>query len=362
MSYINGKKFIVDIFGESHSGAIGVVINGIPPGVPVDIGDINAFLARRRPNGGVHSTTRRESDTAEMLSGCLNGVATGAPLAVIIRNADVRSADYENIKRAFRPSHSDYAAYVKYGGYNDYRGGGQFSGRLTAPLCIAGSIALKLLKERGIKVTAYISSVGQVKAKSYADYADIEKLLTEQKIEEIKSSLYPLLDKSAEEAIIEEIASAAREGDSVGGVIECAVTGLLPGIGEPLYDSLEGLIAKTVFAVPSVKGVEFGDGFGITSKRGSEANDPMYYDGERVRTYKNSNGGITGGISNGMPLTFRAAFKPVSSISKEQDTVDADKKKNVKIIIDGRHDACILPRAVPVVEAAAACVLLDLIL
>jgi chorismate synthase len=437
MAFISGKNFIIDIFGESHSKALGVVINGIPSGTPVDISEINAFLARRRPSAAVHSTARRESDKAVVLSGLLDGKATGAPFCVIIENADARSSDYEKLRTTFRPSHSDYAAYVKYGGYNDYRGGGQFSGRLTAALCAAGSIALSVLRERGIEITAYLSSVGGVRAASYLDGGGTEELSSE-KIREIKSAVYPLLDKSYEKAIIEEISAAAAEGDSVGGVVECVVTGLPAGVGEPIYDGLEGSIAKLIFAIPAVKGIEFGRGFGISEMRGSAANDAIYYDenlrgklserdlkndenkdlnlsecglkadeirgieprecgaksgevkglnlsecglkkGEvkglnlsergglndaknRIRTRTNNNGGINGGISNGMPIFFRTAIKPVPSIAIEQDTVDIENGENTKLIIPGRHDSCIAPRAVPVVEAAAACVLLDFLL
>jgi chorismate synthase len=406
MAFISGKNFIIDIFGESHSRAIGVVINGIPPGTPLDGAEIDAFLARRKPSNAVHSTARKERDRAVVLSGLLDGRATGAPLCIIIENADTRSSDYEKLRTNFRPSHSDYAAYVKYCGHNDYRGGGQFSGRLTAALCAAGSVALSILSARGIEITAYLASVGGVRAVSYLDGAEG---LTSEKIREIKSAVYPLLDKSYEKAIIEEISAAAREGDSVGGVVECVVTGLPAGVGEPIYDGLEGSIAKMIFAIPAVKGIEFGRGFGVSEMRGSAANDAIYYeenscenptergglDGKkaneirgidplkfgcldgvkkqekcgglddiknRIKTRTNNNGGITGGISNGMPILFRTAIKPVPSISKEQDTVDIESRKNTKLTIHGRHDSCIAPRAVPVVEAAAACVLLDFLL
>ncbi|MDR1906103.1 MAG: chorismate synthase [Clostridiales bacterium] len=362
MSSLSGKKYTIDIFGESHSRAIGVVIGGVPAGTPIKVEDIDAFLSRRRPSDGVHSTTRREKDAAEILSGVLDGFATGAPIAVIIENADTRSSDYESLKGVFRPSHSDYAAYVKYGGFNDVRGGGQFSGRLTAPLCAAGSIALNILRGRGVEVTAYISRVGAAKALSYKEVGDVEAFFTADKIREIKSAECPLLDKSRKDAIIEEIAAAAKVGDSVGGIIECVITGLPAGVGEPNYDGLEGLISKILFAVPAVKGVEFGVGFDISAMRGSVANDALYFDGDRVKTRTNNCGGITGGISNGMPITFGAAFKPVPSIYAEQDTIDIKNRKNTKLSISGRHDACIVPRAVPVVEAAAACALLDLLI
>jgi chorismate synthase len=381
---------MVDIFGESHSRAIGAVVNGLKPGTPVDIAEINAFLARRRPSAAVYSTARRETDRAAILSGVLNGRATGAPIAMMIENADTRSADYEKLRTVFRPSHSDYAAFVKYGGYNDFRGGGQFSGRLTAALCAAGGIALGVLKRRGIEITAYIAAVGGVKAASYRDAGtDIGRTLCGGKIREIKSSAYPLLDKSPETAIIEEIRAASAAGDSVGGVIECAVTGLPAGVGEPVYDGMEGALAKMIFAIPAIKGVEFGAGFAAAEMRGSAANDAMYFNGgdggtefsdsaargdsenspprfgdgtgKTVATRTNNNGGITGGISNGMPVLFRTAVKPVPSIALEQDTVDIESGKNTKLVISGRHDSCIVPRAVPVIEAAAACVILDLL-
>ncbi|MDR2091406.1 MAG: chorismate synthase [Clostridiales bacterium] len=439
MAFICGKNFIIDIFGESHSKAMGVVINGIPAGTPIDLDEIAAFLARRRPSSAAHSTARRETDRPVVLSGLLDGRATGAPLCIIIENADARSSDYEILKSAFRPSHSDYAAYVKYGGYNDYRGGGQFSGRLTAALCAAGSVALSVLRARGVEIAAYLASVGRVRAVSYLDGGGIEGL-NREKIAEMKSAVYPLLDFSYETAIIEEITAAARDGDSVGGVVECVVTGLPAGIGEPVYDGIEGSIAKLIFAIPAVKGIEFGGGFKLSEMRGSAANDAIYYEEKNpekntacgnsvsnpergtacgnsvsnperdaacgnsvsnpekntayfnpasnseksgvcrenglnpekrgaqtgakadVKTKTNNNGGITGGISNGMPILFRTAIKPVPSIAKEQDTIDAASGKNTKIVIPGRHDSCIVPRAVPVIEAAAACALVDFLL
>ncbi|MDR3292759.1 MAG: chorismate synthase [Clostridiales bacterium] len=361
MSSSIGKNYTVDVFGESHSAAIGVVIGGVPAGTEIDRGRINAFLERRRPSAGVHSTARRETDEIEILSGVLDGRATGAPLAAIIRNADTRSSDYGLLKSVMRPSHSDYAASVKYGGYNDYRGGGQFSGRLTAPLCIAGSIALDLLQKRGIEVTAYLAAIGSVHAPSYKEYgAKVADILTETKREELRLSALPFLDASYTKAAEDEIKAARSAGDSVGGIIECVVTGLPVGVGEPLYDSLEGVLSKVLFSIPAVKGVEFGSGFNIAEMRGSVANDRMYFESGAVKTRTNHNGGITGGISNGMPVTFRVAVKPVPSIAIEQDTVDIAAKKDTKLAIGGRHDACIAPRAVPVIEAAAACVLYDL--
>lgn len=369
MASLSGKNFIVDIFGESHSKALGAVISGVPAGTRIDGDGINAFLSRRRPNSAEYSTKRRESDNAIILSGVSRGFATGAPIAIIIENTDTRPGDYQQSGEtcdgrpapiAFRPSHADYPAFVKYGEYFDYRGGGQFSGRLTAPLCAAGAIALGILKQRGIDITAYIASIGRVDAFSHLENPR-ERLLTAEKIGRIKSSGYPLLDKSLEPYIIEEIKTAAAAGDSVGGVIECAATGVPAGLGEPLYDSVEGTLARVLFAIPAVKGVEFGAGFKIASMRGSAANDAYYKEGETVKTRTNNNGGITGGITNGMPVVFRVAVKPTPSISAEQDTVDRGGAE-VKLKIAGRHDSCIVPRAVPVIEAAAACVILDFIL
>ncbi|MDR1940695.1 MAG: chorismate synthase [Clostridiales bacterium] len=357
-----GKNYVVDIFGESHSRAIGAVISGLPAGTDIDESQIRAFLDRRKPSSAAFSTKRREGDVFKILSGVLDGKSTGAPIALIIENADTRSADYESLKRTFRPSHSDYAAYVKYGGFNDYRGGGQFSGRLTAPLCAAGSIALSVLAKRGVEVVAYISSIGKTSAASYNGLSAALKELDCEKIREIKQADYPLLDKSRKDAIIKEIENAAKGGDSVGGVIECVIKGLPAGFGGAIFDGLESKLSAAIFGIPAVKGIEFGAGFGVSAMRGSAANDAMFFDGGVIVTRTNNCGGITGGISNGMPVTFRTAFKPVPSIALEQDTIDIDRRENTKIKIAGRHDSCIVPRAVPVVEAAAACVLLDILL
>lgn len=329
MSNSFGKLFHFSIFGQSHAPAIGVTIEGLPSGFEIDMEKLTAFLARRAP-GGRYATSRKEADAPEFISGLAKGKTCGAPLTAIIKNTNTRSSDYEYMRHIPRPGHADYTAMVKYGDSRDYSGGGQFSGRLTAPLCIAGGIAMQLLEKRGVSVSARILSIGGER--------DEEKM-------------FELIDR------------VRAEGDSVGGVIECVVSGLCPGVGEPMFDGLENRIAQAVFAVPAVKGVEFGAGFESANMRGSECNDPFYLDDEgNVRTRGNNHGGILGGISSGMPIVFRAAIKPTPSIAREQRSVNTEKAENCTLSVRGRHDPCIVPRAVPCIEAAAAAAVYDLIL
>lgn len=354
MSSYLGKNLKLSIFGQSHGPAIGVTVEGIPAGEKVDLEQLRGFLQRRAPGRSPLSTARREGDVPEMLSGLLNGVTCGTPLAAIIRNQDARSKDYEPLKDVPRPGHADFTAQRKYGGYQDVRGGGAFSGRMTAPLCIAGGIALQLLERRGVEVCAHIYSIGGVSDRPMdpmGEDAQVRKGLSR--------SDFPVLDKCAGERMQEEILSAGAAGDSVGGVVECMVTGLPAGLGGPLFDGLEGKLSLALFAIPAVKGVEFGEGFGCARLRGSENNDPFAVEDGRVVTRTNRAGGILGGISNGMPLMVRAAFKPTPSIAMEQDSVSLSRMEPEKLIVTGRHDPCIVPRAVPVVEAAVALVLLD---
>lgn len=336
---------------------MGAVIDGIPAGTVIDTEALARFMARRAPGSGPLSTPRRESDLPEIVSGTADGVCCGAPLCIIIKNTDARSADYERIRSVPRPSHADYPAYVKYGGHNDIRGGGQFSGRLTAPFCAAGGIALQLLEKRGIRVFSHILSVGGIKDEPFDPVSpDTERLgaLAGQRL--------AVLDPAAGERMAAEIKAAHADGDSVGGIVECMVTGLPAGVGEPIYDSLESLIASLVFSIPAVKGVEFGSGFAGSALRGSRNNDPYRVLDGRIVTSSNNSGGICGGISTGMPVLFRAAFKPTPSISRPQDSVLLEEMKDETLEITGRHDPCIVPRALPAVEAAAAMAVLDLML
>lgn len=312
------------IFGESHGPAIGVVLEGVPSGVEMDLDFIRAELQRRAPGKSALTTARKEADEPEILSGVFEGKTTGTPLCAVIRNTDTRSRDYAKLKNLPRPSHADYAGAVRYGGFNDYRGGGHFSGRLTAPLVFAGALAKLILREKGVSITSTISI------------------------------LEGTPDPSPEE--IEEIILAARKaGDSVGGAISCTVSGIDAGFGAPDFGcNAEGIFAQHLFAVPAVKGIAFGAGFGFSCMRGSEANDPFYIEEGRVRTRTNASGGINGGITNGMPIVFEVAIRPTPSIAMEQDTVDLAEKKNAKLVVEGRHDPCIVQRALPVVEAAAA--------
>ena len=336
---------------------MGAVIDGIPAGTVIDTEALARFMARRAPGSGPLSTPRRESDLPEIVSGTADGVCCGAPLCIIIKNTDARSADYERIRSVPRPSHADYPAYVKYGGHNDIRGGGQFSGRLTAPFCAAGGIALQLLEKRGIRVFSHILSVGGIKDEPFDPVSpDTERLgaLAGQRL--------AVLDPAAGERMAAEIKAAHADRDSVGGIVECMVTGLPAGVGEPIYDSLESRIASLVFSIPAVKGVEFGSGFAGSALRGSRNNDPYRVLDGRIVTSSNNSGGICGGISTGMPVLFRAAFKPTPSISVPQDSVLLEEMKDETLEITGRHDPCIVPRALPAVEAAAAMAVLDLMI
>lgn len=356
MSSIFGNKIKVSIFGQSHSEAIGVVIDGLPAAFRPDFNKISDFMARRSPAGKTGVTARHESDRFEIVSGLFEGALCGAPLCAIIRNTDVRSGDYDQIRRTPRPSHADYVAHVKYSGAEDYRGGGHFSGRLTAPLCFAGAIALQLLTEKGIDVCARVKSVGN----AYDTYID-PAMVDSATLAAIRSGDFPTLGDGAK--IRKEIADAQSAGDSVGGQVECFVTGLGIGVGDPMFDGIESRVSAAVFAIPAVKGIEFGDGFALTGLRGSEANDPYTVDSDgNIRTTKNSNGGVLGGISTGMPLCFTAAFKPTPTIAIPQQSVDLATGEVTTVTFGGRHDPCVVVRAVPCVESAAALAILDLTL
>ena len=356
MSSTLGDKIKLSVFGESHGNGIGVVIDGLPAGETIDLDAVLVQMARRAPGRDKTATPRRESDLPRVLSGMLGNTLTGAPLCAVIENTNTRSQDYGNLLDLPRPGHSDYTAHVKYRGANDVRGGGHFSGRITAPLVFAGAVCRQLLEKQGIRIAAHIQSIGGV-SDALFDPVCMDAALMER----LSRSSFALIDGSREEAMRAEAESARLACDSVGGVIECAVTGLPVGIGEPMFDGVESAIAKAVFGVPAVKGLEFGEGFGLSRLRGSQANDPFRMSGGRVVTETNRCGGILGGITNGMPLVFRAAIKPTPSISQPQRTVNLQTGENAELTVHGRHDPCIVPRAVPVIEAVTAVAILNLI-
>ncbi len=351
-SIYRGNRLDVEIFGASHSEEIGVCVMGFGTQT-VDLEKLQEFVDRRRAKNTAYSTKRIEDDKIEVQKGLKNGVIRGKFRAVI-KNTSQKSKDYEHLIKTPRPSHADYVAYTKYGDKFDYRGGGKFSGRLTAPMCIAGGICKQALEEKGITINAYISQIGTIKGASYLD-TDIEKIDLANLDKD-----FPLLDSAKKQAMLDSIEKARQDLDSLGGVIECVIKGVPVGTGEYMFDSLESKISHLMFGVPAVKGIEFGSGFNLAQMKGSDANDSFYYDKDgAVKTKTNNNGGINGGIANGMPITFRVVIKPTPSIAKEQDTINLVTKENVKIKIEGRHDACITPRAVPVVEAVSAIAIFD---
>ncbi len=357
MSSIYHGHLTVSIFGQSHAPAIGVTVDGLPAGEAVDLAELQTFLARRAPGTGPWSTTRKEADQPEILSGLDRGRTCGAPLAAIIRNTNTRSKDYENLRDIPRPGHADYTAQVKYGGFQDVAGGGHFSGRLTAPLCIAGGICKQLLARQGIYVGAHIAAIGEIADEKYDPVE-----LTKEQLLAPGAKVFPVIDDAAGQTMQEAIAAAKAELDSLGGVVQCGVIGLPVGLGDPMLDGMENRIARLVFAVPAVKGVEFGLGFAAAALRGSQNNDPFYMDGDQVKTRTNHAGGILGGITNGMPLLFQAAVKPTPSIARPQESVCLSRRENAILTIHGRHDPCIVPRAVPCLEAAAAIAVYDALL
>lgn len=357
MSAMWGNNIKISIFGESHGNAIGINIDGLPSGFEIDIEKVKFEMARRAPGKSNLSTARNEEDLPEILSGYFEGKTTGTPLCAIIRNKDTRSKDYSKLKDFMRPSHADYSGNIKYLGFNDYRGGGHFSGRITAPLVFAGAICKQILESRAIVIGSHISSIKDIEDKRF-DYTNILK----DNLSSLKNKELPLLNEELEEKIRHIITQAKYEGDSVGGTIECAVAGIEAGIGNPFFDSVESTLSHLIFSVPAVKGIEFGEGFNITKLYGSEAKDEYYYEDGIVKTKSNNNGGILGGITNGMPIVFKVAIKPTASILKEQDTIDIKNKTNVKFRVEGRHDPCIVQRAVPVIEAVTAIGILDLIM
>ncbi len=348
MSSIFGNALKVSIFGQSHAPAIGVNIDGLPAGFRIDMEALEQFLARRAPGGSVWSTARKEADKPEFLCGLVDNVTCGAPLAAIIRNTNTRSQDYAAFAQTPRPGHADFTAAVKYGNHQDASGGGHFSGRLTAPLCIAGGICLQMLEKMGIRVYARIRSV--------ADITDDAPCAC------VTEKAFPVVTDEVGKQMQSVILDAKADGDSVGGVIECRIENLPAGLGEPMFDGMENRLAQILFGIPAVKGVEFGSGFAGTRLRGSENNDAFTVKDGKIVTETNHCGGILGGITNGMPIEFAVAVKPTPSISKTQKSVNLSAMHDTTLSVQGRHDPCIVPRAVPVVEAAAAIAVLDAIL
>ena len=353
MSSTYGENLKLSIFGQSHGPAIGMTLDGIPAGLPVDIEKLQAFLNRRAPGQNDWSTPRKEEDRPEFLGGVLDGYTCGSPIAAVIYNKNTRSGDYENLKNCPRPGHADYTAQVKYGGFQDAAGGGHFSGRLTAPLCIAGGLCKQWLEELGIQIGAHILAIGEC-GDYYFDPMDPE-------IESIGED-FPVLNPEAGIAMREYIAQAKAAADSVGGIIECAVTGLPAGIGEPMFGGVESRIAQILYGIPAVKGVEFGIGFDCACVPGSQSNDDFAILDGKIVTATNNAGGILGGITNGMPVLFSVAIKATPSIGCRQNSVWMNAMEETPLEITGRHDPCIVPRAVPVVEAAAAIAIYDMIL
>lgn len=349
MSGMWGSKIKLSIFGESHGNAIGITIDGLPAGFSIDMDKIMMEMARRAPGKSSLSTPRKESDIPEILSGYFEGKTTGAPLCAIIRNSNTKSKDYSKLKDVMRPGHADYTGAVRYKGFNDYRGGGHFSGRITAPLVFAGAICKQILEVKGIIVSAHINSIGKIK-----DCSFLESDISDELLNSFKEKELPLINTKLEDEMRQEILSARSSGDSIGGTIECAILGVSPGIGDPFFDSVESTLAHLMFSVPAVKGIEFGKGFDISKMRGSEANDEYYLENGNIKTKTNNNGGILGGITNGMPIIFNVAIKPTASIFKEQNTVNIVTMEETTLYIEGRHDPCIVQRALPVIEAVAA--------
>ncbi len=346
-----GKEFVVTSFGESHGKRVGVVIDGCPAGLPFSEADAQAELDRRIPLKPEIVSERIEKDTVDISSGVFNGFTTGAPICMMVENKEALSSDYASIRDLPRPAHADYTARIKYGNFNDYRGGGRFSGRVTVALIMAGAVAKKLLSRFDVDVLAYTKSIGKVKSTRQLSAAEIRKRTYESAVR--------CPDLACAEKMEEAIVQARKEGESLGGVIECTALNVPAGVGEPLFDALDADLTKTLFAIPAVKGVEFGAGFEVAQLKGSESNDAFQMRDGEVSTVTNMAGGILGGISSGMPIVIRVAVKPTPSISKEQQTVDLSKMIASALKIKGRHDPCVVPKAVPVVEAAVAITLVD---
>ncbi|MCE5196967.1 MAG: chorismate synthase [Negativicutes bacterium] len=357
MSSEFGKLLRISIFGQSHGAAVGVVMDGLPAGERIDWQEVQHFLRRRSPGQTELTSARSESDLPEILSGMLEQTTCGAPLCAVFRNQDVKSADYEQFRRYPRPSQADYPAFLRYHGFQDLRGGGHFSGRLTAPLCFAGAVALQILQRHGITIGGHIAAIGNA-----ADQPLPPVLVTAEQLRQLQQQQLPFCDAAAGSAMLQQVRQAAAAGDSVGGVIEAAAVGLPGGWGNPMFDGIESRLGAVLFAIPAVRGVEFGSGFSAAKMRGSEHNDPWRMQEGKVVTAGNHHGGVLGGISTGMPLLVRVAFKPTASIARQQQTVDLQTGTDAVLTISGRHDPCIALRATPCVEAVLAAVLLDYLL
>lgn len=353
MSSNYGENLKLSIFGQSHGAAIGMTLDGIPAGQKVDMDALQAFLNRRAPGNHFTSTPRKEPDEPEILAGIVDGYTCGAPIAAVIKNTNTRSGDYEELKDIPRPGHADFTAQMKYGGYQDVAGGGHFSGRLTAPLCIAGGMCKQWLENMGIQIAAHIQRIGSI-SDDGLDWCNPE-------IGKI-DTVFPVVNENAGMKMRNAIADAKKDGNSLGGVVECFVTGLPAGIGDPMFDGVENRIAQIIYGIPAVKGIEFGNGFAAATLTGKENNDAYTIEDGKVRTVTNHCGGILGGITNGMPVVFRVAIKPTPSIASIQQSISLSKMETADLIVKGRHDPCIVPRAVPVVEAAAAIAIYDMIL
>lgn len=358
MSSQIGNKLKVSVFGESHGNGIGAVIDGFPAGVEINSEELLAFMKRRAPGRDKTATPRKESDLPTVLSGMIGNTTCGTPIAAVIANNDQHSGDYKNVASVARPGHADYTGFVRYNGFNDVRGGGHFSARLTAPIVFAGGLCLQYLAQRGIYIGAHLLSVGSACDDSF----DSVNVTPEQLLAPGKKQ-FPVINDDAEQKIRDVIEAARLDADSAGGIVEVAVTGLPVGVGSPIFDTVEGRLAYGFYGIPAVKGVEFGAGFGVADMRGSENNDEFYMAGEGVvKTRTNNHGGILGGITSGMPVTARLAFKPTPSIGKPQKSIDYRELKDAEMGVKGRHDPCVAVRAVPVVEAVTAIVLMDMLL
>lgn len=353
-----GKNYCISIFGESHGNALGINIDGIPAGTELNLDFISEEMKRRAPGKSELTTSRTEKDEFEILSGFVNGRTTGTPLAMIIRNTNQKSKDYGEIAKKPRPGHADWAGLSRYNGFNDIRGGGHFSGRITAPLVFAGAVAKQILKEKGILIASHVKSIKDIQDRDFE-----EKDITQENIDRLRNMILPVLNENIVPDMEKTILKAKEEKNSVGGIVEIMITGIKAGIGDPFFESMESELSRMMFSIPAIKGIEFGAGFNIAKMTGYEANDEMYYDEKGdVKTYTNNNGGITGGITNGMPINFKVAVKPPASIGKKQRTVNIETKKNDFLEIIGRHDPCIVPRIVVVLEAVAAIVVMDRIM
>ncbi len=351
MSHIDLKHLSLTIFGESHSPMVGGVITGIPAGIPLPMESIMEDMKRRKPGQNRFSTQRKEEDIPRVVSGTVDDVTTGAPLCVLIENTSQHSKDYAGLKDCPRPSHADYTAFIKYNGFNDIRGGGHFSGRLTAPIVFLGSLCKHILQEKGVQINAHILELGGVSDQPLEAF-----------LPELPKKDFPVIDDTAAKEMMAKIDAARDALDSVGGVIECSVFGMPAGFGGPLFEGVEGKLSSLLYGIPAVKGVAFGTGFGFANSQGSRVNDAFYMEDGQVKTYTNHNGGILGGITTGMPVNFKVCIKPTPSIYREQKTVNLKTGENTALSIEGRHDPCILVRAVPIVESIAAIAMLDYLL